>query len=926
MIVYKLWSRMTDKLIGEIFVQDNVVADVKGKYEDWTNIKKGMPLDQASRFLRNHNGQSTYVTKEDSENPETEEVPVSPEQTDNNHPQVDDDFDIPYLAGSSSDGKTIYIDRNVPHCMIKDGACAIDIYKYLTLRQVISHDAMADFGLDFKKADDIGVVAQRKSIEQDGVSYDEYAAFITPYLDASLKIENIHCMPTDLDLTPYKSEGRHDILKKFVQVCKEPEPNENIEDNKKEETKFEDPWDQAKHERGGDAELERQNEIYKDKDEAIWNNFHNDEEESLQKSVSKSKAQDQDIASGIMGKLDQNNISQYGDYIHERAPSSYELSGEKLNLNKLFRSYKNSPHHPLSTLLKFAVHRIEHRNEYANADEDQEEAMDNEILDRMKQGKASEKNGPVSVSQLRSMLKKNPEIISKLLEHQRRLHNYLKSNYPLWVKNDKINLTRGMDVKKEEVGPEHPLASYGDVPHTGFGEFMHKKKVPLNNVWYSYDLGPEAASSQNFGPENEWLVSPHEWEDTNEDVTPAVPRKHHDLSKKKVDPISSMLWKPQSGEDIMRTINSQKENVSRLLAQNLVNHPSLSVQQVNSLLNHPNYEIMNAAVGSPKVDKDALHNKIISLNRTDPNDNMVLHNFKTNVGENKITPNPETISYLIKQGNSYHDAASNPATPVEDLEHVLNGNHYNKHSALLYNPKLPKHILDKIAADPNLGDNDATKVIDHPNADKDTLKHILGQNSSFFTTSVMNSPKADDEILSHGLSHSDEDVRNAAIENPNASEKLLDAVPISKDTFGSFLNNSNTSPKKLKEIESFVQGNYPSSVPSYLSQDIKKHPNYPKDDENLEKSTKSKNLKSFLKNLKKVSKKELPVVGGLADGKKESDFDPKQLKAGTEVELEEHTKDPNIAKKIAADHLTEFPNYYSALEQMEEKLKNKKPT
>lgn len=60
------------------------------------------------------------------------------------------------------------------------------------------------------------------------------------------------------------------------------------------------------------------------------------------------------------------------------------------------------------------------------------------------------------------------------------------------------------------------------------------------------------------------------------------------------------------------------------------------------------------------------------------------------------------------------------------------------------------------------------------------------------------------------------------------------------------------------------------------------------------------------------------VKGGIADRKKESDFDSKSLKKGEKVE-EEHTKDKKVAKEIASDHLTEDPKYYEKLKKMEKK-------
>ena len=55
-------------------------------------------------------------------------------------------------------------------------------------------------------------------------------------------------------------------------------------------------------------------------------------------------------------------------------------------------------------------------------------------------------------------------------------------------------------------------------------------------------------------------------------------------------------------------------------------------------------------------------------------------------------------------------------------------------------------------------------------------------------------------------------------------------------------------------------------------------------------------------------------------GVKFSDVDPEQLWMGTEIEME-HTLDKRIARKIALDHLAEFPNYYTALIEMEKRLK-----
>jgi hypothetical protein len=48
--------------------------------------------------------------------------------------------------------------------------------------------------------------------------------------------------------------------------------------------------------------------------------------------------------------------------------------------------------------------------------------------------------------------------------------------------------------------------------------------------------------------------------------------------------------------------------------------------------------------------------------------------------------------------------------------------------------------------------------------------------------------------------------------------------------------------------------------------------------------------------------------------------DPEQLKKGMEVE-KEHSNNPIITRRIALDHISEFPTYYTALEKMEKELK-----
>jgi len=59
------------------------------------------------------------------------------------------------------------------------------------------------------------------------------------------------------------------------------------------------------------------------------------------------------------------------------------------------------------------------------------------------------------------------------------------------------------------------------------------------------------------------------------------------------------------------------------------------------------------------------------------------------------------------------------------------------------------------------------------------------------------------------------------------------------------------------------------------------------------------------------------IRGGRADGQRITKYDLDELLMGIKVELE-HTTNRMLALEIAMDHLEEFPDYYTRLEEMEE--------
>jgi hypothetical protein len=58
------------------------------------------------------------------------------------------------------------------------------------------------------------------------------------------------------------------------------------------------------------------------------------------------------------------------------------------------------------------------------------------------------------------------------------------------------------------------------------------------------------------------------------------------------------------------------------------------------------------------------------------------------------------------------------------------------------------------------------------------------------------------------------------------------------------------------------------------------------------------------------------LKGGKGDNRSLKDFDKEQIQMGLDVEME-HTSTPSIALEIVLDHLSENPEYYTYLKDME---------
>lgn len=118
--------------------------------------------------------------------------------------KIDREHDLPYLAGYSKDGGTIYIDRHMPKSMKYKGR-DIDTDRFLVLHEEVEKALIDQLGFDYWKAHRIATRAEEDAEDAAGVPNAVFQKFFKPFIKAD-EHEKLIKVPADLDLTPYKAK------------------------------------------------------------------------------------------------------------------------------------------------------------------------------------------------------------------------------------------------------------------------------------------------------------------------------------------------------------------------------------------------------------------------------------------------------------------------------------------------------------------------------------------------------------------------------------------------------------------------------------------------------------------------------------------------------------------------------------------------
>jgi hypothetical protein len=126
---------------------------------------------------------------------------------------LDRGHDIPYLAGYSKDGKTIYIDRHMPRTMKFRGR-EIDTDRFLILHEEVEKTLIDQLTLHYLHAHQIAARAEEAAVRAAGILWRDYDRFMQKHVK-KIGDERLTKVPADLDLKPYRDEHDLDLLKRM---------------------------------------------------------------------------------------------------------------------------------------------------------------------------------------------------------------------------------------------------------------------------------------------------------------------------------------------------------------------------------------------------------------------------------------------------------------------------------------------------------------------------------------------------------------------------------------------------------------------------------------------------------------------------------------------------------------------------------------
>jgi len=119
--------------------------------------------------------------------------------------KISRDYDIPYVAGYSKDGRVVFIDRHLP-MQLRIGGTSVSILPFIITHERTEKGLIDFLGLDYDDAHKVATWREHKELVKAHRSPTLYERALDPYIKAD-QHEKIRSVPETLDLKPYRDSG-----------------------------------------------------------------------------------------------------------------------------------------------------------------------------------------------------------------------------------------------------------------------------------------------------------------------------------------------------------------------------------------------------------------------------------------------------------------------------------------------------------------------------------------------------------------------------------------------------------------------------------------------------------------------------------------------------------------------------------------------
>lgn len=120
--------------------------------------------------------------------------------------RVNQEYDIPLLAGYSKDGNTLYVDKSMPNGYAsRYTGKRVEALHFLLFHEGVEKALIDQWGLSYLPAHAVAQRIEQDAVKAAGVADREYNGFMAKYIKVAREKKEYH-VPPNLDLTPYKGE------------------------------------------------------------------------------------------------------------------------------------------------------------------------------------------------------------------------------------------------------------------------------------------------------------------------------------------------------------------------------------------------------------------------------------------------------------------------------------------------------------------------------------------------------------------------------------------------------------------------------------------------------------------------------------------------------------------------------------------------